>query len=131
MFDYKTGGPQQLWIAGEIGLTPFLTFIRDLDGDLAQAIDFYYTSRHPEEALFLEEIKSAAQKNPRFRPSICFSATEGPLSMEYIRKNTNGNLKDDHVYLCGSLPMTQSFEKKFIDQGVAKDHVHCEEFNFR
>ncbi|MFZ8991027.1 MAG: SUMF1/EgtB/PvdO family nonheme iron enzyme, partial [Pseudohongiellaceae bacterium] len=29
MFDYKTGRPDQIWIAGGIGLTPFLAFIRD------------------------------------------------------------------------------------------------------
>ncbi len=35
MFNYKTGGPKQIWIAGGIGLTPFLSFVRDMDGMLA------------------------------------------------------------------------------------------------
>jgi predicted ferric reductase len=65
MFDYKTGGQKQIWIAGGIGLTPFLSFIRDMDGNLAHDVDFYYTVRHPEEALFVDEIQSAAQRNPR------------------------------------------------------------------
>jgi len=39
MFDYKTGGQQQIWIAGGIGLTPFLSFVRDMDGTLTQNIE--------------------------------------------------------------------------------------------
>ena len=33
MFDYKTSGQKQIWIAGGIGLTPFLSFLRDIDGN--------------------------------------------------------------------------------------------------
>jgi predicted ferric reductase len=131
MFDYKTGGQKQVWIAGGIGLTPFLAFIRDMNGSLAHDVDFYYTVRHPEEALFLDEIKAAADKNPRFKPHIRFSATEGSLSVDHILKNANGNLRDQYVYLCGPLPMIQAFEKKFLELGLPKEHIHYEEFNFR
>ncbi len=131
LFDYKTGGRKQIWIAGGIGLTPFLSFIRDMNGDLAHDVDFYYTVRHPEEALFVDEIKAAAGKNPRFRPHIRFSATEGSLSVDHILENANGNLRDYHIYLCGPLPMIQAFEKKFRELGLPKDKIHYEEFNFR
>lgn len=131
MFDYKTGGQKQIWIAGGIGLTPFLAFIRDMNGSLTQDVEFYYTVRHPEEALFLEEIKAAADKNLCFRPHIRFSATEGSLRMDHILQDIPGDLKDYHVYLCGPLPMIQAFEKKFIELGTAKNHIHYEEFNFR
>jgi predicted ferric reductase len=131
MFDYKTGGQKQIWIAGGIGLTPFLSFIRDMNGSLVQDVDFYYTVRHPEEALFLDEIRAAANRNLCFRPHIRFSATEGSLSMDHILANTKGNLQEYHLYLCGPLPMIQAFEKKFREQGLPKDHIHYEEFNFR
>ncbi|RPI90775.1 MAG: hypothetical protein EHM40_17530 [Chloroflexi bacterium] len=131
MFDYKIGRQKQIWIAGGIGLTPFLAFIRDMDASLAHDVDFYYTVRHPEEALFIDEIKAAAEKNPRFKPYIRFSATEGSLSADHILKNTNGNLKDYDIYLCGPLPMIQAFEKKFLELGSPKNHIHYEEFNFR
>jgi predicted ferric reductase len=64
-FDYKTGKQKQIWIAGGIGLTPFLSFIRDLDGNLPHDVDFYYSVRHPEEALFTDEIQAAAEKHSR------------------------------------------------------------------
>ena len=131
MFDYKTGGQKQIWLAGGIGLTPFLSFVRDMDGRLAHDVHFYYTVRHPEEALFVEEIQAAAEKNPRLKPHIRFSATEGSLTMDHILKNTNGTVRDYHVYMCGPLPMIQAFEKKFLELGLPPDQIHYEEFNFR
>jgi predicted ferric reductase len=131
MFNYKTGGQKQIWLAGGIGLTPFLSFIRDMDGNLAHDVDFYYTVRHPEEALFLDEIQAAAQKNPRLKPHIRFSATEGSLTMDHILKHISGDVKDHHVYMCGPLPMIQAFEKKFLELGLPPDQIHYEEFNFR
>ena len=131
MFDYKTGGAKQIWIAGGIGVTPFLSFIRDMNGSLTHDIDFYYTVRHPEEALFLDEIKAADERNPRLKTHIRFSATEGSLTIDHILKSTSGNIRDYHVYLCGPLPMIQAFEQKFLALGLPKRQIHFEEFNFR
>jgi predicted ferric reductase len=131
MFNYKTGGPRQIWIAGGIGLTPFLSFLRDMDGSLAHDVDLYYTVRHPEEAIFLEEIEAADQKNPRLKVYIRYSAKDGSLKIEDIVKNAGGDVRSHHVYMCGPLPMTMAFEKKFLELGVPKDNLHYEEFNFR
>jgi predicted ferric reductase len=131
MFNYKTGGPRQIWIAGGIGLTPFLSFLRDMDGSLAHDVDLYYTVRHPEEAIFLEEIKAADQKNPRLKVHIRYSAKDGSLKIEDIVKNAGGDVRSHHVYMCGPLPMTMAFEKRFLELGVPKDNLHYEEFNFR
>ncbi len=131
MFDYKTGGQKQIWIAGGIGLTPFLSFIRDMDGDLKQDVDFYYSVRHKDEALFLDEIETAAKKNPRLKTHIRFSVVDGSLGIEEIVRNASGALSGYHIYMCGPLPMIQAFEKKFLESGVPAKNIHFEEFNFR
>jgi len=112
-------------------LTPFLAFIRDMDGNLNHDVDFYYTVRHPEEALFLDEIEDAAQKNPRLRARVRFSATDGSLTVEEIVKNAGGDVRDYDIYLCGPLPMVQAFTRKFQELGVPGKNIHYEEFNFR
>lgn len=131
MFDYKTGGQKQIWVAGGIGVTPFLSFMRDMKDDLAHDVDFYYTVRHPEEAVFVDEIKAIAEKNPRLKAYIRFSSKDGSLTIEDIVKNTGGNVKEHTVYMCGPLPMVQAFEKKFLEAGVPAGSIHYEEFNFR
>lgn len=131
MFDYKTGGQKQVWIAGGIGLTPFLSFIRDMNGNLDRDVDFYYTVRHPEEALFVDEIQTAATANQRLKAHVRFSARDGSLSVDEIVKNAGGDLRDYDIYLCGPLPMVQAFTRKFLELGVPGKNIHYEEFNFR
>jgi len=131
MFDYKTGGGKQIWVAGGIGVTPFLSFIRDMDGNLAHDVDFYYTVRHREEAIFVDEIEAVAKKNPRLKAHIRFSSIDGSLNVDEIVQNTGGNISGHHVYMCGPLPMVQSFEKKFLEAQVPSANIHYEEFNFR
>ncbi len=131
LFDYKTGGPKQIWIAGGIGLTPFLAFVRDMDGKLNHDIDLYYTVRHKEEALFVDELEAGAKKNPRLKVRVRYSATDGSLNMDDIVRNAGGSVTDHHIYMCGPLPMVQAFEQKFLALGVPANNVHYEEFNFR
>lgn len=131
MFNYKTGGSKQIWIAGGIGLTPFLSFIRDMDGNLNHDVDFYYNVRHPEEAIFQEEIEAVDKKNPRLKVYVRYSAKDGSLTIEEVVKNAGGNVSGHHVYLCGPLPMIQAYEKKFLALNVPPESIHFEEFNFR
>ena len=131
MFDYRTGGPKQIWVAGGIGITPFLSFIRDLKDDLNHHVDFYYTVRHKDEAIFVDEIEKIVTKYPRLKPYIRFSAVHGSLTVDDIVKNAGGDIRGHHVYMCGPLPMVQAFEKKFAEAGVSRENIHFEEFNFR
>ncbi|MBL8061587.1 MAG: ferric reductase-like transmembrane domain-containing protein [Anaerolineales bacterium] len=131
MFDYKSGGKQQIWVAGGIGITPFLSFLRDLKTELAFDVHFYYTVRHPEEAVFSEEIEAIAQKHPRLKAHIRHSSVHGSLTVEEIVKNAGGSVGSHHAYMCGPLPMVQAFEKKFIEAGLPTGNIHYEEFNFK
>jgi predicted ferric reductase len=131
LFDYKTGGQKQIWIAGGIGLTPFLSFVRAMDGNLNHDIDLYYTVRHKEEALFVDELEAGAKKNPRLKVHIRYSATDGSLHIDDILKTAGGSVTAHHVYMCGPLPMVQAFEQKFLALNMPANHIQYEEFNFR
>ncbi len=132
MFDYKTGGPKQIWLAGGIGVTPFLSFIRDLSTrQLDKDIDFYYIVSHREDAVFVEEIEAAAKKHPRLKAHVRFSATNGTFNFETILNNAGGNVAEHDVYMCCPLSMKLAFEQKFRKAGVPEGNIHFEEFNFR
>jgi predicted ferric reductase len=131
MFNYKTGGQKQIWIAGGIGVTPFLAFIRDMRERLDHNVDFYYVMRHRDEVLFYDEIETAGVRNPHLKVHIRYSAIGGSLTIEEIVKNAGGDVRGHHVYLCGPLPMTQAFEQKFNALGTPSENIHFEEFNFR
>jgi predicted ferric reductase len=130
MFDYKIGGQKQIWIAGGIGVTPFLAFIRGME-KLDHNVDFYYAVRHRDEVLFYNELESAGIKHKNLKVNFRFSAIGGHLTIDEIIRNAGGNIRDHHVYMCGPLSMLQTFEKKFLALGLSKDHIHFEEFSFR
>jgi predicted ferric reductase len=129
-FNYKTGGAKQIWIAAGIGITPFLSWIRDLQGDAPKPeVDFFYTTTVPEEALFLDEIRSVAAR-PGFRAHVLHTARDGRLSVDKIVEAT-GDPSARDVYLCGPAPMLEAFRRAFIARGVPGSKIHYEEFNFR
>ena len=59
-FDASKAGKKQIWLAGGIGLTPFLSKLRAMeDGDDRQ-IHLVYAAREAQDAIFLDELKDRA-----------------------------------------------------------------------
>jgi predicted ferric reductase len=130
MFNYKLGAARQVWVAGGIGITPFLSWMRDFDGPSQQQIDFFYTVNVPAEALYLDEIEKAAALNPNFRPHVSFSSQDGRLSAQKIVE-VSGAVAGKEIYMCGPFGMVMAFRDAFIAEGANATNVHFEEFNFR
>lgn len=130
MFDYKPGAAQQIWIAGGIGITPFLSWMRDFDGPTSQQIDFFYTVNIPDEAIFLDEIEKAAVVNKNFKAHVSYSSQDGRLSAEKIVE-TSGPVRGKDIYICGPFGMVMALRDAFIEQGAKAENIHYEEFNFR
>lgn len=62
-FSYKKiPNKKQVWIAGGIGVTPFLSMLKDFDPSDDYQIDFYYCVRNKEELFDVEKIKDVAVK---------------------------------------------------------------------
>ncbi len=129
--NYKASGPKQIWIAGGIGVTPFLSWMRDFDGEPPAEIDFFYTVRADSDAIFSNEFTAAAAKYKRFRSTINVSSKDGSLTMDRIAKSLQGEVAERHVYMCGPVPMIEAFKKQFLEKGVPVGNIHFEEFNFR
>lgn len=130
LFNYKAGGQRQVWIAGGIGITPFLSWMRSFEADSHdREIDFFYTVRVPEEALFLDEIENASQQEG-FRSHVLYSITDGRLTVDKIIASS-GALDGKDIYLCGPVGMVEALQKACEAQGVPKSKLHFEEFNFR
>jgi predicted ferric reductase len=60
-------GREQIWLAGGIGVTPFLSMARSLRYANEPAVDFYYCVESAEEAHFLDEFREVAARRGDFR----------------------------------------------------------------
>jgi predicted ferric reductase len=97
-FNYRTGSARQLWIAAGIGITPFLSWIRDFERQpLDREVDFFYTTNVPEEALFLDEIEKASRQQG-FRAHVSHSARDGRLSVARVIA-ASGEVADRDIYM--------------------------------
>lgn len=129
-FDYRRGGRRQVWIAGGIGITPFLSWIRSLGGDFDREVDFFYTVDHPGEAIHTDEIRAAAYAHPLLRAHLVSSDTDGRLRADDVMRAVGGD-RAPWVYMCGPPPMTRALAKDFRDLGVPADRVRWEDFGVR
>jgi predicted ferric reductase len=129
-FNFKTGSQKQVWIAGGIGITPFMSWMRDFEANSHdREINFFYTTTVPEEALFMDEIEKA-KKHKGFLAHVSHSARDGRLSADKIIA-ASGDLAGKDIYMCGPAPMVEAFRLAFIAKGVPAGKIHYEEFNFR
>jgi predicted ferric reductase len=131
LFNYRTGGREQVWVAGGIGITPFLSWARDFSGAEDYIIDLFYSVRSREEALFLDELNDICLRHPFFRVYPVFSVQDGNLTLERITRVCGPDLRSRHIYLCGPIKMMYAFESMFRKVNVPAGQIHYEEFNFK
>jgi len=129
MFDYRLGGPRQVWITAGIGITPFISWIRALHGSLEYEVDFYYSVADEAGALFVDEITAATARYPSLTLHLIRTDHDPPL--------TPGQIWSAHpmarssVYMCGPPEMMRTFQKELRAHGVAPDHIRWEQFGLR
>ncbi|MCP4417363.1 MAG: hypothetical protein GY805_12130 [Chloroflexi bacterium] len=131
MFDYKESGAEQVWVAGGIGVTPFLSWVRDLNGKLDTDVDFFYGVRGEADSLFWNEFEAVGKVHNNFRAHLQYSSKDGHLSANDIAELCQGNIINKHIFMCGPVKMTEGFAMTFKKMGVPADQIHFEEFNFR
>ena len=129
-FDYRRGGHEQIWIAGGIGITPFMSWIRSLDATFDRDVDFYYSVAHEADALHLDEIRAADSRYPGFRAHLVSTDRDGLLSAERVLGDA-GVRGDVWVYMCGPPAMTTALATQFSRLGVARSRVRWEQFDVR
>lgn len=130
-FDTTKAGKKQIWLAGGVGLTPFLSSIRDMKPGDDRDIHLVYAARDVNDAIFLEELKerAAALGNVTLVPLF---SDEGNFARVDIMKTKLSDPLDTYDYfLCGPKPMVDSLIRDLKAQGVARARIHTEAFEFR
>jgi predicted ferric reductase len=119
----------QLWLAGGIGITPFLPMAAALPADAA-GVDLYYFARDAGEAFGLDALRNAAANHPRLRVYARL-ANDDAQAMRAAVLASSAPLGAREVYLCGPPGMVQSALAWLAAAGVAPEQIHAERFDFR
>ncbi|MEV6621151.1 ferric reductase-like transmembrane domain-containing protein [Amycolatopsis sp. NPDC051106] len=131
MFDHTLGGARQIWIAGGIGVAPFLGWLTTERVDEPSRIDLFYCTGTEAEAVFLPDLVAAADRLPNLEVHPVFSEKHGRLTVDRVQAAAGPVTADTHVFLCGPAAMVARLGTGLRQKGIPRDYVHAEHFEFR
>lgn len=133
-YEKRFDNKHQLWVAGGIGITPYISILRDLANrpDLSSLekynIDLFYTFRSETEGVFHQELQELSSRLPWFRYYPWNGETKDRLTVELIKKELA--ITNKELFIVGPPPMLKSMAKQFHQNGIAKKNIHFEIFNY-
>jgi len=128
--DTDSNSMDQIWIAGGIGITPFIGMVQDLDKAMENKVTLYYAVNTEKELIEPELFKSIEKNNKNFKIITWIRDKNGFLDAKIIKEHS-GSLQNKEFYLCGPPGMKNALTQGLNDAGVEKKRIIMEDFAFR
>lgn len=127
-----------VFIAGGIGITPFVSILRQAAKDrLAQRLVLIYSNRRPEDAAFLAELQALEQHLENFRllatmtqmseSETSWPGATGTIDADVVKRAVDG-LSAPIFYLAGPPKMVESMRNVLNVVGSDDDDIRSEAF---
>ncbi len=129
-FSYKNfKNKNQIWIAGGIGITPFLSMALSLPETDDYHIDLYYSVKSRGELIDFQKLANTSFMRHGNFTVYAFIGDEqnGFLGIDYIEQHSEG-LAGKDFFICGPPPMMQSLRSQLKAKSVPGARIHSEEF---
>lgn len=128
-FNFQGEKENQIWVAGGIGITPFISRMQDLAKSPQQKqIDLFYSTDMPDDSFLESVIKGAKQSNINLH--LMTPKTHGRVSTDLITQEVPEWKKAD-VWFCGPASFGESIKKGFDLLGLGAENFHQELFEMR
>jgi predicted ferric reductase len=127
-FNYNDSNQPQLWVAGGVGIAPFISWANDLLMEPPPSdfnAELYYCVNSEEEAIHVEKFKELESTISGFSFHLTCADREGFLSVKEIQ-----DFKGREIFICGPKEMRQSLLKEFRQLQVPGKNIHFEDFDF-
>lgn len=121
--NFEKGNSSQLWVAGGVGITPFLSYLKNTP--LEKDVELFYSYRGPEEAMYKEFLEQYAAKNNRLKLNIIDTTVSQRLSFEHYTAQ-----KDTSIFMCGPKKMIKTFNQQ-LKQNSPETTITFEAFKFK
>jgi len=122
-------GKKQIWIAGGIGITPFIASAKAFSSNSATKVTLFYSANSATEMIQTDLFQSLTMSDQRFNfESFIAGAENGFLTAGYILKRTQ-SFEDTVFFICGPSIMMSAMKKQLLASGVEKKNIISEEFS--
>lgn len=127
-FSYKrVKSKNQIWVAGGIGITPFVSMAKSLDDDYN--VNLFYSVQEDKETVYQSELKELSNNKINFNCNFWSSKDKGYINSNIVSELSNG-LQSKEIFLCGPLSFMESLKNQFMSSGVDIKKIHYENFKF-
>jgi ferredoxin-NADP reductase len=135
---HKNSAKPAVFLTGGIGITPFLSIVRQADHDrLPHRLHLFYSNRRPEDSAFLEALQLLEKSNPNFQ-LICtmtdmaqskkeWKGEKGFINQEMLSRHLD-HLQGPIYYIAGPPAMVTAMRKMLVGAQVDEDNIRTEEF---
>lgn len=123
----NSSGMPALWVAGGIGITPFLAALRH--GSLPHPVRLLYFHRDAADAAYREELATLVRERPGLSLSEVASVDDLPDLSACLP--AAAELAGLGCHLCGPPGLIDSAIRILQERGVPPAHIHFERFDFR
>ena len=130
-FDAALAGKKQIWLAGGIGLTPFLSKMRAMQPGDARQIHLVYAAREAQDAIFLDELRDRAAELGNVTLVPLFSDEGNFARVDMMKQKLPDPLDSYEYFMCGPKPMVDGIIADLRKEGVPRSRIHTEAFEFR
>lgn len=119
----------ELWIAGGIGITPFLARARHF-ADCGEPVDvlLIFCVQDEARAIWLDEFLELSGSLPGFQVEMHYFYQEGPLDSTFVSGRCP-RVRDRTVYVCGPGPLLKLAQQVAVDVGIPRQRIVTEEFD--
>lgn len=126
-FTYHRGRKDQLWLAGGIGITPFLSIAADLDAETKVLL--VWSVRTRAEAVYDADLARIAAEKTNLTYMLHVTSETGHLAPATLQPSAP--MPACSVFLCGPVPMRLGFLRQLLSLGVPRREIYYEEFRLR
>ncbi|HND57873.1 MAG TPA: FAD-binding oxidoreductase, partial [Thauera aminoaromatica] len=132
-FDFGGAQARQIWVAGGIGITPFVARMQaraqeDRQGGRAAAIDLFYSTSAPDEG-FIARLRELAAR-ARVQLHVLVSPRDGRLDADGICRSVP-DWKQAGVWFCGPAGFGAMLRDTLAARGLPAERFHQELFEMR
>jgi predicted ferric reductase len=129
-FRFESDSARQIWVAGGIGITPFIARMEELaHGKAADGgVDLFYSTQNPDEATITGLRHLAASAGVTLH--LIDSGRDGKLDAARLCEKAPG-WRDASVWFCGPAGFGHSLRQGLAARGFEVKHFHQELFDMR